>query len=79
MSFSTLWKKELEGVTSLTLEGFAYGYYIYEPFYFNIPPNNKYELWLIKEDGTLNPQQQIYQFNTLEEAKDFAINHLKEL
>ncbi|MBP9741923.1 MAG: hypothetical protein KBD37_01045 [Burkholderiales bacterium] len=78
MHSNLFWQITSDGIVFAMPEGFVNGYYIYPPNYFKDTPNAKYELWLIQEDGYFN-RDEISKFDTLEQAQDYAINHIKAI
>lgn len=78
MNNGSFWQTTADGIIYSTPEGFVNGYYIYPPNYNKVSPTDKYELWLIQEDGTFK-HDDIFQFDTLEHAKKYAIAQFKAI
>ncbi|MDQ5920956.1 MAG: hypothetical protein QG673_1012 [Pseudomonadota bacterium] len=74
MSNNLFWQTESDGVVYATPEGFTTSYYIYPPNYDEGFSTNKYEMWITKDTGN---NDEVYHFNTLEEAKEYAIAQFK--
>mgnify|MGYP006325569239 CR=1 FL=1 len=76
MNKGLFWQTREDGVVHADPEGLTTGYYIYPPKYDENSPVDKYELWLINEDMSFS-YDEVYQFDTLEQAKEAAITKFK--